>query len=89
LSFTLVLDVSGVTTLVGVVGDNLDSAVGKVDAVLSGGVVVVTVLVVGEDWAVVVIGDSVVEVVVGREDGVNDSGWAVGRGRGPVKLGHT
>jgi hypothetical protein len=86
---SLVPDVSHVSGLVSLVGHNLDAAVGKVDAVLSGGVVVVAVLGVREDGAVVIVGDTVVEGVVGRDDGVSDHdrgsvGW---RGRS-VDLGH-
>ncbi len=88
-SLSLIFDISGVTTLISVVGDNLDTAVGKVDTVFSGGVVVVTVLVVGERLSGEVIADAVVEVVVGREDGVGNKGrWAIAWGRGSVDLGH-
>ena len=48
-SLSLVLDVSDVALGTGGVGDDLDTAVGKVDPVLSLGVVVGTVLLVGED----------------------------------------
>jgi hypothetical protein len=86
---SLVFDISDVTALISVVGDNLDTAVGKVDTVFSGGVVVVAVLVVREGLSGQVIVDSVLEVVVGWEDGVGDEcRWAVARGRGSVDLGH-
>jgi hypothetical protein len=88
MGLTLVPDVSHVSGLVGLVGHDLDAAVGKVDAILSGGVVVVAVLGVREDGAVVVVIDAVVEGVVGRDDGVgNHNRGAVGWGRGAVELG--
>ena len=54
--------------------DDLDAAVGKVDPVLSGGVVVVPVLVVGEDGSVVGVVDAVLVVVHGG------LGWVLGLG---------
>ena len=46
---TLVFHISNIAVWASAVGDNLDTAVGKVDPVLSLGVVVGTVLLVGED----------------------------------------
>jgi hypothetical protein len=65
LGFTLVLDVGNVSGLISMVGDDLHTAIGEIDTVFSGGVVVIAVLVVGEVWAVMLISNSVVEVVVG------------------------
>ena len=63
LGLTLVLDVGNIAVWTSLVADNLDTAVGEVDTVFSGSVVVVAVLGVGENWAIVGVVDTVLEVI--------------------------
>jgi hypothetical protein len=89
-SFTFVFHISNITGLISVVGDNLDTAVGKVDSVFSSGIVVVAVLVVREGLTGLSISNTVLEVIVGGNNGfLNKEGsWAIGWGRGSIILGH-
>ena len=87
-SLTLVLDISDVASFISVVGHNLDTTVGKVDAVFASGVVVVTVFSMGEDWAVVVVIYTIVESVVGRHNGIHNWDWSISWGWGSIELGH-
>ena len=62
-SFSFVFDIGDITIWTSRVGDNLDTAIGKVYTVFSLGVVVVSVFVVGENCSGVTITYSVLEVV--------------------------
>jgi hypothetical protein len=88
---TLVPHISDVSRvgISNVVGNNLGAAIGKVDTVLSGGGVVITVLVGGEVGSRVVISDSITVLVDSRAfilgfSVVRGSGLVVGGGRGVV-----
>ena len=84
----LVPHVGDVSVWAGAVGDDLDAAVGEVDAVLAGRVVVVPVLAGGEDGAVVgAVVDAVLVVVDGGDREVvrlevGGRGGVVGGGQG-------
>merc|ERR1719288_359516 len=62
-SFSFVFDISDITVWASRVGDDLDTAIGKVYTVFSLGVVVVSVFVVGENSSGISVTDSVLEVV--------------------------
>jgi len=66
---SLVLNIGNISFRASTVGNNLYSAIRKVDSVFSGGVVVASLLLLGENGSVVGIVDSILVVVV---DG---SGW--------------
>ena len=66
MSHSLVLDVGDVAVFVGVVGDNLDAAVGQGHTVLAGSLVAVPRLGVGKVVTSVVVFDGVPESVVLR-----------------------
>ena len=61
--FSFVFDIGNITIWTSRVGDDLDTAIGKVYTVFSLGVVVVSVFVVGENSSGISVTDSVLEVV--------------------------
>jgi len=63
LSLSLVLDIGNIAIWASLVADDLDTAVWEVDTVFTSGVVVVAVFSVGENWAVMRVVDTVLEVI--------------------------
>ena len=68
---TLVLNISDISVLVSGVGDNLDTTVGKVDTVFSSSVIVITALLLAENWSVSGIVYSIFVVVHWGKDGLS------------------
>ena len=90
MSFTFVFDISDITVSISGIGHNLDTTVGKVDSVRSLGVVTITSFAGFEVSIRVIILDSVVVLVLGRNIGVSgfmvSSGFVSG-GRGTIRRG--
>ena len=78
--FSFVANISDITVWASRVGDNLDTAIGKVYTIFSLGVVVISVFAMREDWAIVGVIYTVLEVVYWwGNDGVSVVGgcWGV------------
>ena len=80
LSFTFVFDISDITVSVSGVSDDLDATVGKVDTVFSSGVIVITALLLAENWSVSGIVYSIFVIVHWGKDGliIRSRGGVVG-----------
>ena len=90
LSNTFVFNIGNISVSVSGVSHNLDSAIGKVDSVRSLGVVTVTGFAGFKVSFGVIIGNTVLELVLGRDIGVSGfmvSSGFVGRSRGTIRRG--